>query len=703
MVCKSKVLEGFESDFEKTFQTSTKHQNLTFQNDLAKLFKTPFSPSKYNPRNDYYTYINYQWIASKAKDAQQHLKHYVQVDSFRIVQEKVYYELINMTKAYTKSNDTAKSRAIKNLHESMVNLDEKEAEDQVKYTTKKVDSAIANDNLYWLLAQINQNETIAWGCPISWSVLKDSKHSSVYTSDISPPQLTLYDYLIYIEDEKDDAQTKQNKRICKSKYLRFIQDLFDACMGKGHGIKASDIWDVECDLLTMMGCDSVKNENKKDYYNAVTKEDALNKYGFDWERLAKEIGYKHVPNTFVCSSLSYLKCSMETMTKDGTWKTPKWRAYFLYIIFRQIMRFHKKWKNIYWEFHGKFIKGETIPWPDEIYPIFGLSLCFNTFLTNEYVRANNNPERIQYTTNMANDLLTVFKRIIGRNTWMSPQTKKYALLKLEKIKLLVGNPIMLREDPILNYNEKGAYQNIKKIAWWRTKKMISIDGTAYKGDIPTIDWQTFKLVGSQAYIVNAYYTPTENTIYIPLAYLQKPFIDLDERGIEYNLAHIGYTLAHEMSHSLDDSGSKYDYNGNLHNWWTKDDKRNFENKVKDIVKQYETFAGYDGIKMDATLSTGENLADITGLSICMEYLRDFQQKNDDITPIKSLSFEAFFVYIAVQGRQQIANKAIKAQLKINPHPLDKYRVNCSLARSELFRSIYNIQKGDKMYWHNVFW
>jgi putative endopeptidase len=304
---------------------------------------------------------------------------------------------------------------------------------------------------------------------------------------------------------------------------------------------------------------------------------------------------------------------------------------------------------------------------------------------------------------MANDLLTVFKRIIGRNTWMSPQTKKYALLKLEKIKLLVGNPIMLREDPILNYNEKGAYQNIKKIAWWRTKKMISIDGTAYKGDIPTIDWQTFKLVGSQAYIVNAYYTPTENTIYIPLAYLQKPFIDLDERGIEYNLAHIGYTLAHEMSHSLDDSGSKYDYNGNLHNWWTKDDKRNFENKVKDIVKQYETFAGYDGIKMDATLSTGENLADITGLSICMEYLRDFQQKNDDITPIKSLSFEAFFVYIAVQGRQQIANKAIKAQLKINPHPLDKYRVNCSLARSELFRSIYNIQKGDKMYWHNVFW
>jgi predicted metalloendopeptidase len=64
---------------------------------------------------------------------------------------------------------------------------------------------------------------------------------------------------------------------------------------------------------------------------------------------------------------------------------------------------------------------------------------------------------------------------------------------------------------------------------------------------------------------------------------------------------IGYTLGHEMSHSLDDTGSKYDYKGNLHNWWTPDDRRKFEAKVRDVVKQYETFALYDGIKMDATL------------------------------------------------------------------------------------------------------
>ena len=700
IVCKTNVLESFETDFEKKFKTATKTENSNVEKYLVNLFKTPFAPLKYTPRNDYYTYINYQWIAAKKKEMEQRNKYYVQVDSFRMVQEKVFYELIEMTKEYIKTNDTAKSRSIKNLYESMLHLDNKEAEDQVKYTTEKIDNAIATDNLYWLLAQINQNETISWGCPISWSVSKDSKHSAVYKSNISPPQLTVYDYMIYIEDDRDDAPTKQNKRLYKSKYLEFVRNLFDACLGKGHGMKPIDVWNVECDLLTTMGCDSVKNESEE-YYNVVTKEDALKKYGFDWEKLAKEIGYKQVPSTFICSNLSYLKCIMETMTKDCTWKTPKWRAYFLYIIFRQIARFHKKWRILYWEFHGKFINGQMVIWPDELYPIFGLSLCFNTFLTNEYVRHNDKKEHIQYVKNMATDLLTVFKRIIKRNNWLSAETKKYALLKLERIKVVIGNPITLREDPVLNYTSRGAYQNIKKIAWWRTKKLISIDGTAYKGDIPIIDWEQFKLVGSQAYIVNAYYTPIENTIYIPLGYLQKPFIDLNERGMEYNLAHIGYTLGHEMSHCLDDTGSKYDYNGNLHNWWTKEDRRKFEAKVRDVVKQYETFAGYDGIKMDATLSTGENLADISGLAICVEYLRDFQQKSDDIVPIKTLSFETFFVYIAVQGRQQIADAAIKAQLKVNPHPLDKYRVNCPLARLELFRSIYNIKKGDKMYWHST--
>ena len=266
----------------------------------------------------------------------------------------------------------------------------------------------------------------------------------------------------------------------------------------------------------------------------------------------------------------------------------------------------------------------------------------------------------------------------------------------------VGSPKSLRIDPLLDYTDNDMWGNLVKTAQWRHKSAISLEGKKVI-DIPVIDWSLTppKFVGTQAYVVNACYTPSENTIYIPQGYIQKPFVDLEERGIEYNLSRIGYTLAHEMSHALDDWGSKYDDTGKLKNWWTDKDWKYFKRIQRDVIKQYEVFASYDGIKFDAGPSIGEDLADISGLTICREYLRDFQLKNEDTLPIQRLSFEAFFVYFAEQQRQQISKKAINAQLKTNPHPLDKYRTNVPLSRIPIFRTIYNIRKGDKMWWHST--
>jgi putative endopeptidase len=701
IVCRNaaNTFNSFEEEYEKKFKNSLKKEDTKIEESLVKLFKTPFTPSKYTAQNDFYTWINYEWLKKTGEESNKNKKFYVQVDSFRVTQEKVYYELIDIVKDYIKKNDTNKSIALNNLYKSLLTLDDESAANYVKWATIRVDQIIESNNLYRMLAEINQNEIISWGSPIVWSVLADQKDSKVYRSTISAPQLTAYDYTLYIEDETEDEDTKKYKKEFKQAYFKYLDDMFDACLGKGHELKASDVWDVEYDMLTSLGCISIKNDDE-DGYNVVTIDESQ-KYGLDWSLLAKEIGYKKVPKKYICTSLNYVKCVMKLLTKDDAWKTKKWRTYYLYIVFRQLIRFHSKWLMIHYEFKGKFINGQPVPWPRELYPVFGLSICFNTLLSNEYIAKNKREENITYVKNMAKDLLIVFKRIIKRNTWLSPETKKYALLKLENINLIVGSPDVLYVDPILSYDSKNAYQNLKKIAVWRTKRFIALDGKAVTYDIPLIDWDKFKLIGKQPYIVNAYYTPIENSIYVPLAYLQKPFIDLDERGIEYNLAFVGYTLSHEMSHSLDDLGSKYDYKGNLYDWWTKEDRRQFNLKVKNVIKQYETFALYDGIKMDASLSTGENLADISGLAICMEYLRDFQDNNDDIVPIRALSFKSFFIYMAIQARQKIYTDAIKAQLKTNPHPMDKYRTNCPLARLELFRSIYNIKKGDKMFWQST--
>jgi predicted metalloendopeptidase len=155
-----------------------------------------------------------------------------------------------------------------------------------------------------------------------------------------------------------------------------------------------------------------------------------------------------------------------------------------------------------------------------------------------------------------------------------------------------------------------------------------------------------------------------------------------------------------MSHGFDDDGSKFGADGKLHDWWTEEDKKRFKKIQLDIILQYEEWTARDGIDYDATIGIGESIADISGLAICDEYLKDFQENNDDLIPIQYYSFQAFYTYYAFRMKQKIGKQALTSQLKTNPHPLDKYRTNIPLSRSLIFRAIYDVEKGDKMWWHN---
>ena len=687
--------KSFEKDLEKEYKKKkidVLSEKYNLESKIIKQLKTAVSPSKINPKSDYYTYINERWIKDyKIAESQKYL---VQVDDFRIVQDKVYKQLLDIVEEYTTKDKSRQSQCIKKFYNSMKRLNTVEqSRNHANIVLKMIDDLRAvKTNLWSLLGFINTNEIVSWGSPFVWNLMTDEKNPDTYRCFIDPPQVTLIDTSVYYDDGKD----VEYKRKYKSRYLEFLQDLFVCAFGKGHGFSVEDVFNVERKMLTAMDCFNIKNEDP-DFRNIVTTKDALSKYGFDWSHFAKVIGFNKVPDFFITSSLNYLSCGTKLLLEE--WDTPEWRTYWIYIFIRQQQRFSVEGHKVSFEFHGKFVAGQEQEVGGELFPIYGLGCAFNTFLSNEYIARYENKQHIEYVHTMAEDLKTVFIRIVKRNKWLQPKTKAMALKKLNHFKLEVGSPKLLREDPLLDYADNDAWGNMCKIAKWRCDRAVKLEG-GKTIDIPVMDWAQSppKFVGTQAYVVNAMYNPSENGIYIPLGYVQKPFIDLDERGIEYNLAHIGYTIAHEMSHSLDDMGSKYDHTGKMVDWWSDKDKRNFKRIQNDIIKQYEHFAKYDGIDFDATPSIGENLADISGLTMCLEYLSDFQEKNDDILPIKTLSFQAFFVYFALQQRQQISKKAIAAQLKTNPHPLDKYRTNVPLSRLKVFRTMYNIKKGDKMWW-----
>ena len=692
---------AFESQLEKTPLYRNQRAMKNIEKKIIERFNTPFSPSKITANNDFYTYINYLWLKDTSKQKEHspaREKYFVQVDSFRIVQNKVYIELMDIVKDYIQHNHSKKSNMIRNVYNSLYNLKESYTRAHIAKFTENYETYVLSGDLWDYMAHVNQNEIVSWACPIYWKLQTDEKNVNTFQNKISFPQLSIYDYLVYIDELPGERrEVVAYRKAIKVRYLQYINEIFEACLGKRHGLVAQDVFDVEYELLTAMGCDSVKNDSD-DYYNVVKKDDALSLYGFNWEKFSLYLGYKTPPDFFICDSLNYLKCVCKLLQEN--WTSKKWKSYWFYIYLKQIIRFDHKMQYIYYKFNGEFLHGQPSIFPRDLYPVFGMSFTFNTFLTNAYVEKNRNIRYINYVENMGKDLITVYKRIIRRNTWLSPSTKKYALLKLEKLKLIIGVPTNMREDPLLDYSPDDAWGNMLLLASWKTIQYINLGGKDII-DVPVVDWNTFKLTGKQSYIVNAFYTPTENSIYIPLAYLQPPFIDLNERGIEYNLAQIGQTLCHEMSHALDDTGSKYDYDGNLRDWWTAGDKVKYKKIIADIITQYETYAAYDGIKFDAAIGVGEDMADISSLKICEEYLRDFQMKNSDVIPIASLSFQAFFIYFAVQQRQHVYKKAVKAQLKTNPHPMDKYRTNVPLSRLELFRSLYNVKKGDKMWWKNT--
>ena len=704
------VNNSFEENFDNYFKNKKNARQLknakynTIGKELISAFKKPIAPKHINLKDDFYTYVNYDWLKEKEKKHKKMKKYYTRVDSFRTLQEKVYYQLIDIVKAYTSENSSHKSNMIRNVYESFLHSDEDSCERHWAKIKQELEDTFKNKTCTDLLIHMNKNEIMAGFCPISFSIITDEKDSQINRCHINAPFLSYYNDELY--ENNDAANDKSNnedddyKKEFNKRFKAFVSTVFELAFGKDGGelFDPQDVIDVEKQMLDAMNSYDPSVKEAEDGYNVVSAKDAHEKYHLNWDELTKGLGFETAPRFFITDNLNYLHKITGILREN--WNSKKWQTYFYYCFFKQMMCFNRSWRPIYFNFFGKYVKGQTVMLPQEIFPIFGLSYCFNTFLTEEYIKKYANGAYIKWASNLAYDLKTVFMRIIERNKWMSPKTKKYALLKLQHIRVDMAHPPYLVPDPDITYSKNDAWGNMIACNAWRLKVLIETEGKHYI-DLPMVDWSTyFSLAGNQAYIVNAFYDPTKNNIYLPLAYLQKPFLDGDERGIEYNLAYIGFTIGHELSHSLDDMGSMYDYKGNLFNWWTPHDHKIFQSKVNDVIRQYETFAARDGIKIDGSLSVGENLADISGLAIIQEYLRDYQITDDYIIPIKKLSFETLFMYITYQWRSFVSKEAIPTELKINPHPLDKYRANCPLARLELFKSIYNIKKGDGMYWHS---
>jgi predicted metalloendopeptidase len=454
--------------------------------------------------------------------------------------------------------------------------------------------------------------------------------------------------------------------------------------------------------------------------------DALELTDIDWREMAEHIGYEpdNIPRYFVANQVGYLKMVMCTLKKE--WASDKWKSYWYFIYMRQLICFHDKWRQIYLDFNDTLIRGKETHFPREYFPILGLGYAFPKTMTEEFTRRYKNEEMVSKVREIGNTMLECYKSRITGNAWMSAQTKKGALKKLNTIELRIGEANLSAPDPThLKYDPKDAWGNLlqRSVQWTaylakHSSGSGAITAALSTEDLDVVNWSTMKHTGYQSYIVNAYYTAQSNSIYIPTAYMHSMNVQFG-RGYEYDLASVGFTFGHEISHALHEAQSRvFDYKGVIKNWWTRGDIVKYEGKIAGIRKQYETISKKYGFVIDGNLSLSENLADVTGLAVCEDALHRFHAATSSAataasaTPsssssvasvllsgdhIRAMSFQHFYTYYAIQNRQYANRREILVQVLTNPHLDLKIRTNVPLMRSKTFREVFDITKGDKMY------
>lgn len=292
---------------------------------------------------------------------------------------------------------------------------------------------------------------------------------------------------------------------------------------------------------------------------------------------------------------------------------------------------------------------------------------------------------------MAGYLVKAYHQRIDNLSWMSAETKAKAKVKLDKFIVEVGYPNKWKDYSQLHLKtvEQGGslYANLREIAKWNYQEALSKIGKP----VDLNEW------GMLPQVVNASYSPLMNRIVFPAGILQAPLYDMNADPA-VNFGAIGAIIGHEITHGFDDSGSKFDGDGNLKEWWTAEDRQKFEALADQLVAQFDKFEVAPKIFVNGRFTLGENIADLGGLSIAYDALKRYEQDHG-VTPIlENLTpDQRFFMSWTRSWRNKATVQALTHQVKSDPHAPGQYRAFAPVLNISGFHNAFNTKQGDAMY------
>ncbi len=504
---------------------------------------------------------------------------------------------------------------------------------------------------------------IGVGTPVGFFVSQDAGQATQYICQLIQSGTSLPDRDYYLKDDEGSEKARQALQT-------YVKTLFDLASIENSDAAAKEIVDLET-RLAEASWERVQLRDAKKRYNKKSFDELNSLTGnkLDWKTYFEAADIAEAPAEVNVNTPSFFEDLVEIFndTSEETWI--RYLQYRLLDAYAPVLS--KPFVDANFELYQKQLAGIPVQlprWKRAVNAVGGQGAgdfgALGEAVGELYVQRHFKPEAKKKMEQLVQNLLVAFGDSIDDLTWMTDETKVRAKDKLSKIGTKVGYPDVWRDYSKLEVKPDDLFGNV-----YRSNQVEFARNIAHLGQpIDREEW------GMTPQTVNAYYTPTKNEIVFPAAILQAPFFSVNAPdGLNYG--GIGAVIGHEISHAFDDQGSRYDGDGNLNNWWSEDDEKAFKKLTKQLIDQYASYQPLDGKNVNGQLTLGENIADLSGLSIAHKALTIARKDKPEERVAGWNSDQLFFVGWSRVWQRKYREQEMIKRLLTDPHSPSQFRAN----------------------------
>ena len=626
------------------------------------------------PQDDFYNYVNGTWAKTAKIPADKPTW-----GSFHILREKTDENCLLILDNLLKENfaQGTEGQKIKDLYESFIDWKKRDAEGlkPIEGLLTKIDNIKTLADLQKYLEEVTpegENPICAWGV---YADMKDSNMNTVYLGNFSIGMGRDY----YQKDNKENTEALQ-------KYQDYVMAIFKVLKDDKAAEKAKQMVDFERSVAKLM-LTNEEDRNPNLSYNPQTMAE-LSKLvkNINLPQLLKNVGVN--TDKVVVSEIRLYKQYDKFINEKNL---PLIKDYLKYqLVADNASNLTKELDELSFNFYSKELQGQQEQRPMNKRALSVINGILGEAFGKLYVEKYFPPKAKEEMVTLVDYLKKSFAQHIKDVTWMSDITKEKALAKLNKFTVKVGYPDKWEDYSKLTIEPAAKsvyYTNLQRVNEWAYQKSLEKVGKP----VDKTKW------GMSPQTVNAYYNPLYNEIVFPAAILQPPFFNF-EADPAVNFGGIGAVIGHEMTHGFDDSGAEFDGDGNLQNWWTPEDKKNFENATKALAKQYNQYEPVKGVFVNGTFTSGENIADLGGVNIAFDALQMYLKDKGNVDKISNFTQDQrFFISWGTVWRTLSTDKYLTNQVKTDPHSPGYFRSFGPLVNVDAWYKAFDVKEGDKLY------